>query len=53
MAAREQAECLDRVDLLAHTRSEFLIPTRAQIASKYLADPGLSKQPLLKTILGA
>lgn len=39
-AARERARALDREDPLAFTRNEFNIPTKAQIASTRLPDPG-------------
>ncbi|KAK0711373.1 pyridoxal phosphate-dependent transferase [Lasiosphaeris hirsuta] len=38
--ARAQAQALDQEDPLAFTRSEFNIPTVADIASTRLADPG-------------
>ena len=38
--AMEKARSLDQEDPLAFARSEFNIPTRAEIASTRLADPG-------------
>ncbi|KAK3379757.1 kynureninase 1 [Lasiosphaeria ovina] len=38
--ARQRARALDQSDALASTRGEFNIPTRAQIASSRLSDPG-------------
>jgi kynureninase len=45
-AARERAQGLDREDPLAFTRSEFNIPTKAQIASTRLPDPGATARVL-------
>ncbi|KAK4152858.1 pyridoxal phosphate-dependent transferase [Chaetomidium leptoderma] len=41
--ARERAQALDRDDSLAFTRSEFNIPTKAQIASTRLSDSATAK----------
>ena len=41
-AARDRARALDREDQLAFTRSEFNIPTKAQIASTRLTDSGVT-----------
>lgn len=38
--SREYAVSLDAQDALNHTRKEFLIPTRAQLKAKSLADTG-------------
>jgi kynureninase len=42
MDARERARALDRDDPLSFTRSEFNIPTKAQIASTRLPDSGVT-----------
>ncbi len=39
-SATERALALDQADPLAFTRSEFNIPTPAEIASTHLADTG-------------
>ncbi|KAJ5364502.1 Kynureninase 2 [Penicillium cataractarum] len=44
-ATREYAASLDKADPLRALRDEFIIPSKANLASKKLAKPGLSSEP--------
>ncbi|KAJ6171439.1 Kynureninase 2 [Penicillium chermesinum] len=43
-ATKEYAASLDEADLLKDLRDQFIIPSKANLASKKLAKPGLSKE---------
>ncbi|KAL4791664.1 kynureninase [Aspergillus venezuelensis] len=46
-ATKEYAASLDAADPLASFREKFIIPSKANIASKRLAKPNLSKEPCI------